>query len=95
MDRRYYVYILASEARELYVGMTNDVHKRVAQHRRKFHPTSQTAEHQIFRLVYCETTEDVLAAIRREKQIKTWNRRRKLELIEQANPSWQDLAEGI
>lgn len=95
MDRRYYVYILASEARELYVGVTNDVYKRVAQHRRKFHPTSYTAEHQTFMLVYCETTDDVLAAIRREKQIKGWNRRRKLELIEQANPSWQDLAEGI
>jgi putative endonuclease len=92
MRRTYYVYILSSESRELYVGITNDLYKRVAQHRLALDPNSYTARHQTLRLVYCESTLDVLAAIQREKQIKGWTRRRKLELIEQVNPEWIDLA---
>jgi putative endonuclease len=93
--RSYHVYILASESRQLYVGITNDLYKRVAQHRRALDPNSYTGRHQIHRLVYCESTEDVHAAIQREKQIKGWTRSRKLDLINQANPDWVDLAGGI
>jgi putative endonuclease len=90
--RTYHVYILASDSRELYVGITNDLLKRVAQHRGAIDAQSYTTRHHIGRLVYCESTADVLAAIRREKQIKSWTRRRRLELIEQMNPDWVDLA---
>jgi putative endonuclease len=94
MPREYYVYILASDSRELYVGVTGNLARRVSQHRTGFMPTGYTAKHKTKRLVYCEATDDVQAAIRREKQIKGWTRRRKLELIETLNPSWNDLAEG-
>lgn len=92
MGRSYHVYILASESRELYVGITNDLYKRVAQHRAALSRNSYTARHGTLRLVYCESTGDVLAAIRREKQIKGWKRRKKLALIELFNPDWHDLA---
>jgi putative endonuclease len=95
MARTYYVYILASESRELYVGVTNDIYQRVWQHRSGLDPNSYSARHQTFRLVYCESTPDVLAGLRREKQIKSWSRRRRLELIDRANPDWRDLAEGV
>jgi putative endonuclease len=94
MPREFYVYILASDSRELYVGVTGDLVKRVSQHRTSLHPTGYTAQHKTKRLVYCETTSDVQAAIHREKQIKGWTRRRKLKLIETLNPDWNDLAEG-
>ena len=70
MARTYCVYILASQSRELHVGMTNDVYRRVSQHRTGLDPNSYTAKHRTFRLVYCESTHDPLTAIRREKQIK-------------------------
>ena len=95
MDRTYYVYILASDSRELYVGVTNDLAKRVAQHRGGTNAKSYTTYHRTFQLVYCESTHDVLSAIRREKQIKGWTRKRKIELIEHANPDWRDLAENV
>lgn len=94
MSRSYYVYILASDTRELYVGVTNDLYKRLAQHRAALDPNSYTARHQTLRLVYCESTGDVLAAILREKQIKGWTRRKKLELIDHLNPDWDDLTDG-
>ena len=92
MPRVFFVYILASESRELY-GVSNNLCRRVAQHRSKVDPTSYTTKHRTLRLVYCESTDDVTAAIRREKQIKSWTRRRKLELVDHANPDWRDLAE--
>ncbi len=95
MPRIFYVYILASDSRELYVGVTNDVIRRVAQHRCGPTPNSYTTRHQVFRLINCESATDVVAAIRREKQIKGWTRRRKIELIEHAKPDWRDLAENI
>jgi putative endonuclease len=94
MPREFYVYILASDSRELYVGITSNLTYRVSQHRTSFKPTGYTTRHETRRLVYCELTSDVRAAIRREKQIKGWTRRRKLELIETLNPHWSDLAEG-
>lgn len=95
MPRTYFVYILASDSHELYVGVTNDVYKRLAQHRSSLNRDSYTTKHRTTKLVYCESTSDVTAAIRREKQIRGWTRKRKLELVDQVNPSWKDLAEGI
>jgi putative endonuclease len=94
MGRTYFVYVLASASRELYVGVTGNLESRVSQHRAALKPDGYTAKHGTTSLVYCETTDNVLAAILREKQIKGWTRGRKLELIETLNPDWKDLAEG-
>ena len=90
--KHYYVYIMASFSQRLYVGMTNDLRRRVYQHQQKEHPTSFTARYNISRLVYYEMTTDVQAAIAREKQLKKWNRSKKVSLIESENPKWKDLA---
>ena len=87
----YYVYILASRRNgTLYIGVTNDLLRRVNGHR-----TGQvdgfTKEHGVHRLVYYEQTPNVTAAITREKQLKKWNRQWKLRLIERSNPYWRDL----
>ena len=94
MPREYHVYILASDSRELYVGVTGNLAQRIQQHRTGSSPTGYTAGHHTHRLVYCEATRDVRTAIRREKQLKRWTRLRKLALIETLNPDWNDLAEG-
>jgi putative endonuclease len=95
MPRSYFVYILASESHELYVGVTNNLWKRLDQHRSGLTPDAYSIRHRTNRLVYAEVTEDILAAIRREKQIKGWTRKRKLALIEASNPDWRDLGEGL
>jgi putative endonuclease len=89
----YWVYILASWSRTLYVGVTNDLVRRIYEHK---YPRSAcfTSRYRVHRLVYCEGTEDVTAAIAREKQLKRWLRSRKIALIESANPTWADLGEG-
>ncbi len=87
--RRYFVYILASRSRCLYVGVTNDLHRGVADHRAGL--VSFTSRYRVRRLVYVEETTDSRAALAREKQIKGWIRVRKEALIETDNPDWQDL----
>lgn len=86
----YYVYILTSRNGVIYVGVTNDLHRRVDEHR-TLNTNSFTHRYGITRLVYFETTEDVQAAIEREKQIKGWTRHRKLDLIRSVNPRFEDL----
>jgi putative endonuclease len=86
----YYVYILASKNRVLYVGVTNDILRRVAEHRSK-HTPGFTARYNINRLVYCEESDSIAAAIEREKEIKGWLRKKKIALIESLNPAWEDL----
>jgi putative endonuclease len=93
MSRTYFVYILASETRELYIGVTNSLERRVAEHRLGLDPGSFSSRHGTTRLVYFEMTKDVLSAIRREKRLKRLSRHRKLRLIEKANPDWRDLAD--
>ena len=90
-ERQYYVYMLASKTRRLYVGMTNDIHRRVLQHRMKA-IEGFASKYNIERLVWYESTSQVLDAIAREKQIKGWRREKKIELIEEDNPGWTDLA---
>ena len=93
MDKQYYVYILASKTRRLYIGMTNDLRRRVWQHREKI--TKGFAErYRINRLVHYEARGSVESAIQREKRLKNWPRAWKLHLIEGYNPEWKDLAEG-
>jgi putative endonuclease len=88
----YYVYILSSRSRTLYAGVTNNITRRIAQHR--FGHGGFTSKYRIGRLVYLEPFGNPLAAIEREKQIKGWVRAKKVALIEQENPGWKDLAEG-
>ena len=85
-----YVYILASRFRTLYVGVTNDLDRRVLEHRER-RPGTYTARYRINRLVYFEIYSHPADAIAREKQIKGWRRDRKELLIEAANPEWRDL----
>ena len=77
----------------LYIGITNDLHRRVYEHKHKLVP-GFTGKYNITRLVYFEETSDVKVAIEREKEIKGWVRVKKLELIVWANPTWRDLSEG-
>ena len=86
----YSVYILASHSRVLYVGVTNDLVRRVQQHR-SGEVGGFTRQYHVQRLVYYETTESAYAAITREKQIKGWRREKKLRLIERENPGWVEL----
>lgn len=89
--KTYYVYILASGKHgTLYIGMTNDLLRRVEQHRQHLIP-GFTAKYQVTDLVYYESGNDVNAVIAREKQLKKWKREWKIDLIEQSNPAWRDL----
>jgi putative endonuclease len=91
--KTYYVYIMASKSRTLYTGVTNNLERRVIEHRRKLVP-GFSARYNINRLVYYELCGDVLAAISREKQIKGWTRMKKIVLIESLNRDWKDLSDG-
>ena len=94
MRRVFYVYILASDTRELYIGITNNMIRRMAEHRTSVDPSRYVFRHGTTRLVYVEAAGEALDAIRREKQLKGWTRRKKLDLIEGTNPGWEDLAAG-
>ncbi len=87
----YYVYIMASPSRTIYVGVTNDLERRVYEHAQKLLP-GFTSRYNVSRLVYFEETPDIYAAISREKQLKGWRRDRKIALIESSNPEWRDLS---
>jgi putative endonuclease len=86
----YYVYLLASRSRVLYVGVNNDIYRRVLEHKLKQNP-GFTSKYNGNRLVYLEETSDILAALEREKEIKAWRREKKVALIEADNPRWDDL----
>jgi putative endonuclease len=92
MTQNYFVYMLANGKRMLYVGVTNDLHRRMYEHRQKQIP-GYTRHYNISRLVYFEATPNVNAAVAREKPIKGWTRDKKLALIETSNPQWADLSE--
>ena len=88
----YYVYILANATNvAIYTGVTNNLVRRVYEHREHADPNSFTSKYNIHKLVYFEATTDVKAALEREKQIKDWNRKRKNKLVESMNPTWEDL----
>lgn len=92
-ERGFYVYMLASGiGGTLYIGVTNDLVRRVFEHRSKI-ADGFTKKYGVFRLVYFEVFDDI--AIASEKQIKKWNRAWKIRLIEERNPDWQDLYQGI
>jgi len=89
--RNYYVYILSSPTHVLYTGVTNDLTRRVFEHRRKLVP-GFTCRYNVTRLVHFEETSDIHSAIAREKEIKAWRRSKKVALVDSVNPGWVDLA---
>ncbi len=91
IKNQYYFYILASKENGiLYIGVTSNLVKRVYEHKNNI-IEGFTKKYNIHKLVYYETTNDIESAIRREKQLKKWNRKWKIELIEKNNPKWRDL----
>ncbi len=89
--RNYFVYIMSNEARTIYAGVTNDLARRVTEHKKHLVP-GFTSKYGLTDLVYYESTGDIRDAIAREKQIKGWVRRKKVALIETLNPNWDDLS---
>jgi putative endonuclease len=95
MADQYYVYILTNQRHTmLYAGVTSDLKRRVHQHREKLLP-GFTHRYNVYKLVYYECTEDVSAAIAREKQIKAGSRRKKIELVNGFNPEWRELYDEL
>ena len=91
----FYVYLLTNQNRTvLYIGVTNDLKRRVAEHKVGLHRGS-TQKYNVHQLVYFETYPDANAAIAREKQLKAGSRQKKLDLINAGNPEWRDLAENL
>ena len=89
---QYYVYILSNNHKNvIYTGVTNDLVRRVYEHKHHYDKNSFTAQYNIENLVYFEVTTDIESAIVREKQIRGWNRKRKEKLIDAKNPHWLDL----
>ncbi len=92
-ERTFFVYILASKRNgTLYIGMTNDLERRVDEHKRNL-IKGFTQKYEVHKLVYYEAIEDAYAAIEREKQLKWWKRDWKLSLIERYNPEWIDMVD--
>ena len=89
---KFWVYILTSRTGTLYIGITGYIDRRITQHKMDS-IEGFTKKYKVHRLVYYETFDYVLNAIRREKQLKGWRREKKVVLIEKTNPRWQDLSE--
>ncbi len=95
MAKQYYVYILTNTTHTtLYTGVTNNLPRRVYEHRNGL-VEGFTKKYKLHKLVYYEVTEDINAAIAREKQIKGGSRQKKLDLVNRLNPEWKDLYEEI
>ncbi len=90
----YFIYIMSSERGTLYIGMTNDLKRRVYEHRNNL-VEGFTKKYKCHKLVFFEQTSDVETAISREKQIKRWNRKKKEALIKIKNPGWKNLSDGL
>ena len=93
VSKTYYVYIMSNQSRTLYIGLTNNIQRRVREHKDGL-VEGFTLRYKINALVYIESFGDIDSAITREKQIKRWSREKKLHLINQENPDWHDLSDG-
>jgi putative endonuclease len=88
--KTYYVYILTNDSGTLYIGVTNDIERRIGEHRLGTVP-GFTLKYRLRRVVYVEETNDVHEALAREKQLKKWRREKKIALVNTINPDWRDL----
>jgi len=91
-DDRYFVYMLSNVSRTLYIGVTNDIVRRVYEHRQKVKP-GFSARYNVTQLVWYEIHAHPQTAIAREKELKGWRRARKIALVTESNPTWRDLSE--
>jgi len=92
----YYVYILTNiTGTVVYTGVTNDLIRRVYEHKNNADPNSFTAKYSVHKLVYFEQTSSRYEAISREKQIKSWRRKKKNQLVESMNPKWEELYDKL
>ena len=93
--KQYYVYIITNKRNgTIYIGVTNNLKQRIQQHKDKI-VEGFTKKYSLDKLVYYEQTECIISAIEREKQLKKWNRKWKLSLIEKNNPKWKDLFNSL
>ena len=92
--KQYYVYTMSNRSKTLYTGVTNDLERRVYEHKHKI-IDGFTKKYNIFKLVHYEVTDNIENAIEREKQIKGWKRDKKVALIESINPNWDDLGKYL
>ena len=90
--KQYYIYIMANRSKTLYIGVTNNLERRLFEHKHQL-VAGFTSTYKMTRLVYFEEMPDVYAAIEREKHLKGWLRAKKVALIESINPDWRDLSE--
>lgn len=91
LRRQFFVYIIASRSKAIYIGVTNNLERRIQEHKSAL-TSGFAARYHIVRLIYFEEFQDVRDAIAREKQLKAWRREKKINLIEAMNPEWLDLA---
>jgi putative endonuclease len=92
--KSYFVYIATNKSFTLYTGVTNDISRRVQEHQEK-QVNSFTKKYNINKLIYCETFDNPYEAIQREKQIKGWTRKKKIDLIKSINPEFKDLSKDL
>ena len=90
--KRSFIYILSSKTGTLYIGVTNNLERRIYEHQNKFIP-GFTKRYNIDQLIYFEEATDIISAIAREKQLKGWRRSKKLELVRSSNPTLKDLSD--
>lgn len=93
-SKSYFVYIMSNRSKTLYTGVTNNLERRVYEHKSKLIP-GFTAKYNLTVVVYYEETSDVQSAIAREKTIEGWVRAKKIALIESVNPTWKDLGQSL
>ena len=93
-QHQYYVYIASSISKKIYIGVTNNLPRRICEHREGL-VDGFTKKYKIKKLVYYEETSDICSAIEREKQLKKWRREKKIKLIEKDNPEWKDLFDDL
>ena len=90
--RHYFVYVMVNwNNKVMYIGMTNNLIRRISEHKNKCIPGCFTKRYNITKLVYYEIFQDVNLAIRREKELKKWRREKKNRLVESANPGWEEM----
>ena len=89
--KEFFIYIMTNESKTIYIGVTNDLHRRVYEHKNKL-IDGFTKKYNISKLVYFEVYTSIEDAIKREKQLKNWHRQWKINLIESSNKEWKDLS---
>ena len=93
-QHQYYVYMASSISKKIYIGVTNNLPRRIYEHKEGL-VDGFTKKYKIKKLVYYEETNDIYSAIEREKQLKKWRREKKIKLIEKDNPKWKDLSDDL